>query len=120
MAHTPEPWVVVDAEVVPGVPGKAIMGTRGTMREPIASVYSPFRDVMEDNANILGAALDLLAVCEVVAARPAEAQEMMRREGFVIDDLGDRWQKLAFTLYTYLAANATQAEAAIAIAKGEQ
>lgn len=65
------------------------------------------------------AAPDLLEVSEVVAARPAQAQEMMEREGFVIDDLDDHWQKLAFTLYTYLAEDATQAEAAIAKTKGE-
>jgi hypothetical protein len=44
----------------------------------------------------------------------------MQREGFVIDDLDDRWQKLAFTLYTKLVQNATEADAAIAKAKGEQ
>jgi len=63
------------------------------------------------------AAPDLLDVNEIVASRPAEAQAMMEREGFVIDDLSDRWQKFAFTLYTYLAEDATQAEAAIAKAK---
>ena len=62
---------------------------------------------------------DLLVACETTANRPLQAQEMMRREGFVIDDLEDRWQKLAFTLYTYLAENATQAEAAIAKAKAD-
>jgi chromosome segregation ATPase len=31
-----------------------------------------------------------------------EARDIMRREGFVIDDLDDRWQKLCFTLYNLL------------------
>lgn len=31
-----------------------------------------------------------------------EALAIMRREGFVLDDLNDRWQKLAFTLYSSL------------------
>lgn len=30
--------------------------------------------------------------------------------GFVIDNLDDRWQKLAFTLYTDIAALSTEAE----------
>ena len=44
---------------------------------------------------------------------------MMRREGFVIDDLDDRWQKLAFTLYSDLVASARDASAAIARAEGD-
>jgi len=62
---------------------------------------------------------DLLAACELAANRPAEVQAMMRREGFVIDDLEDRWQKFAFTLYTMLVGNATQAQTAIDQAEGE-
>lgn len=40
----------------------------------------------------------------LIEIRPkmVEAQEMMTANGFVIDDLGERWQKLAFTLYSYL------------------
>ena len=37
-------------------------------------------------------------------------QEIMRRNGFVIDDLDDRWQKLTFTLYTDIAALSSEAE----------
>lgn len=37
-------------------------------------------------------------------------QEMMRVNGFVIDDLDDRWQKLVFTLYTDIAALSSEAE----------
>ena len=33
---------------------------------------------------------------------PARERDMMRRNGFVFDNLDDRWQKLAFTLYTDL------------------
>jgi len=59
------------------------------------------------------AASDLLEACKLAANRPSEVQAMMRREGFVIDDLKDRWQKFAFTLYTMLVGNATQAQTAI-------
>ena len=37
-------------------------------------------------------------------------QELMRVNGFVIDDLDDRWQKLVFTLYTDIAALSSEAE----------
>ena len=73
----------------------------------------------EGNRSVLVAAPDLLAACELAANRPSEVQAMMRREGFVIDDLEDRWQKFAFTLYTMLVGNATQAQTAIDQAKGE-
>ena len=39
-----------------------------------------------------------------------EDKEMLRRNGFVIDNLEDRWQKLAFTLYTDIAALSPEAE----------
>ena len=35
--------------------------------------------------------------------------EIMRREGFVIDNLDDRWQKLVFTLHTFIAELSTDA-----------
>ena len=111
MTHTPGPYIIAE----PGGPAGPFYGIVNDKGNVIA-----MQILRRDDAVLWVAATDLLAACEVAAARPAEAQEMMRREGFVIDDLGDRWQKLAFTLYTYLAANATQAEAAIAIAKGEQ
>jgi hypothetical protein len=42
---------------------------------------------------------------------PQRMQKMMRREGFALDNLDDRWQKLAFTFYTQLVQQATDAEA---------
>jgi hypothetical protein len=45
-----------------------------------------------------------------IAGSLVEAQGIMRREGFVLDNLQDRWQKLAFTLYTMLAEQATDAK----------
>ena len=35
---------------------------------------------------------------------------MMEQNGFVIDNLDNRWQKLAFTLYTDILGLSTQAE----------
>ena len=115
MTHTPGPWWYDEHTECNGSPAGWVASL--AYRERKSDI--PFGDQRDDGA-LIASTPDLLATCEVVAARPAEAQEMMRREGFVIDDLEDRWQKLAFTLYTYLAANATQAEAAIATAKGEQ
>ena len=71
------------------------------------------REETDEYAYLIAAVPDLLAACELAANRPAEVQAMMRRERFVIDNLEDRWQKFAFTLYTMLVGNATQAQAAI-------
>jgi len=46
-----------------------------------------------------------------ITQAPQEMQDMMRREGFAIDNLDDRWQKLAFTLYTRIVTMATEADA---------
>jgi hypothetical protein len=46
-----------------------------------------------------------------ITKAPQEMQEMMRREGFAINNLDDRWQKLAFTLYTRIVSMATGADA---------
>ncbi len=37
-------------------------------------------------------------------------KEKLVKNGFVIDNLDDRWQKLAFTLYTDIAALSSEAE----------
>ena len=104
-------------DVVPGVPGLGIFGADGTA---VATVYHTFKDRERDNANLIVAAPEMHDACETVAGRTAEVQAMMTREGFVIDDLDDRWQKFAFTLYSLLAADAGHAERAIAKARGEE
>lgn len=71
------------------------------------------------NAQLFAAALDMEDVCNKVASHPVEIQEMMRREDIVLDNLDNRMQKFAFTLYTMLATDAGQAERAIAKAKGD-
>lgn len=44
---------------------------------------------------------------------PAHIQDIMRREGFKLDNLEDRWQKLVFTVYTELCECASKCEAAL-------
>ena len=39
-----------------------------------------------------------------------EEKRKIKRNGFVFDDLNDRWQKLAFTFYTDIASLSTEAE----------
>jgi len=46
---------------------------------------------------------DIVAFLTRVKEQVVKDQEMMRANGFVIDNLDDRWQKLAFTLYTDIA-----------------
>jgi hypothetical protein len=72
----------------------------------------------EEDACLIIAAPDMEDVCNKVASRPVEIQELMRREDIVLDNLDDRMQKFAFTLYTMLATDAGLAERAIAKAKG--
>lgn len=55
---------------------------------------------------------EYLAVCELAIGQMPSAQKVMRDNGFVIDDLSNRWQKLAFTFYTQIVETATEAEAA--------
>ena len=45
----------------------------------------------------------------VVKGKMDEEQAKMRSNGFVFDDLGDRWQKLAFTFYSDIAEMSMQA-----------
>jgi len=40
---------------------------------------------------------------ETVQAKMQQEIDMMQKHGFVFDNLDDRWQKLAFTLYTDIA-----------------
>ena len=56
------------------------------------------------------AEIDITGFLTKVKNQVAIDQEKMRRNGFVIDNLEDRWQKLAFTLYTDIAALSTEAE----------
>jgi len=50
------------------------------------------------------------AFLEKVRAQADREVEVMRANGFVIDNLDEPWQKLAFTLYTDIAALSTEAK----------
>lgn len=71
------------------------------------------------NAALIAAAPDMYAGHDRVAKRPAEIVEMLRREGFVFDNLEDRWQKLAFSLYTAIVELGSESESLMASARGE-
>jgi hypothetical protein len=47
---------------------------------------------------------------KVVKNQIEKDKEILKKNGFVIDNLEDRWQKLAFTLYTDIAALSIEAE----------
>jgi len=47
---------------------------------------------------------------KVVIDQIDKEKQILEREGFVIDNLDDRWQKLAFTLYTDIASLSIEAE----------
>jgi len=54
--------------------------------------------------------VDIKGFLEKVKNQPYQCQAMMRQNGFVIDNLDDRWQKLAFTLYTDIVGLSSAAE----------
>ena len=98
MAYSPEPWAIVDAELMRGVPGKAIVSARG---DPVAFVYHVFADVAEDNAALLHAAPGLLTMLKETAD---ELDAIMDQKGHTAQTRAIR----------------DRAYALIAIAKGEQ
>jgi hypothetical protein len=75
---------------------------------------------MAANARLIAAAPEMYDGHRRNSERPKEAISMMEREGFVINNLDDRWQKLAFTLYTMLVESASDSDALIAKADGKE
>ena len=125
MSHTPGPWHVIPKDDKHDI----LMVCQGVLCRRgypvyIARVYDMSFGILAsnglENANLIAAAPDMEDVCNKVAGRTVEVQDLMRRENIVLDNLDDRMQKFAFTLYTMLATDAGQAEAAIAKAKGEE
>jgi len=53
--------------------------------------------------------IDISGFLTKVKAEAEIQQEMMARNGFVIDNLDDRWQKLVFTLYSHMVALSSEA-----------
>lgn len=60
---------------------------------------------------------DIKEFLEYVAKSPYEMQEVMVKNGFVINDLNDRWQKLAFTLYTRIVSLSSRAGVLLEVMK---
>ena len=56
---------------------------------------------------------------EIVKDKVEQEKLMMEQNGFVIDNLDDRWQKLAFTLYTEILGLSTQAEQILEYLEGD-
>jgi len=79
-----------------------------------------FGELSQANARLIAAAPEMYAALGRESERPAKARDMMEREGFVIDNLDDRWQKLAFSLYTMLVEGASDSDAALAKAEGRE
>ncbi len=98
MAHTPGPWWV---QVVENI-GVGIFGTRGTLGEPVAQVYSPFEDVLQANATLIAAAPEMLKAC-----------------GSAVWLLNNRHNKDAAQWEQYAKAAEEDLQAAIAKARGE-
>lgn len=73
----------------------------------------------ERKGRLISAAPDMYESCEFSRDALKQIVAMIKREGFVIDNLDDRWQKLAFSLYTMLVENASQSEQALAKADGK-
>ena len=117
--HTPGPWEQGDGSDRNLFCGSGdILGTvRPGTRGVVARVNPGISDSLA-NARLIAAAPYMLEACWGTSKAPKEAVAIMKREGFVIDNLDDRWQKLAFTLYSMLVNNASMAEHAIAKAEG--
>jgi hypothetical protein len=62
----------------------------------------------------------LVEALESTANASRQTLDIIKRERFVFDDLTDRWQKLAFTIYTELTQASTDAKNALAEHRGEK
>ena len=116
MSDTPESWEAVELGNDPEYRGRWFVRSSETRK----AITGWGRVVQtEAHAHLIAAAPDTYDVCETVAGHPAKVREIMDREDIVIDDLDNKMQKFAFTLYNMLVADAVQAERAIAKARGE-
>ena len=70
----------------------------------------PKRTHREDAEELLDDMAELIIkFLKKAEGKPSKALKIMGREGFVIDNLNDRWQKLVFTLYSELVGLSTEA-----------
>ena len=112
MKHTPGPWKLADA-----LPKAIVQASdkHGEFEENLLWLDTEGYPVFGNPADavLCATAPDMLEGLEEVAKQPDKAVEIMKREGFVIDNLEDRWQKLAFTFYTMLVESSGNAKALI-------
>lgn len=109
---TPGPWHI-DNRGSHGIEVGTYFRANPTMFNSLAEKIDT-----QANANLIAAAPDMYDVCKSICKSADEALIIMKREGFVIDNLDDRWQKLAFTLYSAIVSDAVQSEYAIVKADG--
>ncbi len=62
---------------------------------------------------------DWMEVLEFAAKQPEKARDIMQKHKFILDDLNEPWQKLAFTFYSMLVETGQKAEKIIEEAKEE-
>jgi len=77
-------------------------------------------DVIQERNRLRAVNAELVEACEDVAKVPKEALDLIQRHGYVFDNNGGSWEKLAFTLYNMLIECGQETHAALARAKGEQ
>lgn len=119
--HTPGPWEFDGISYIWSdmTEGKMIAQVRGWGWLQKKGEEAGIAE-QEANGRILAAAPEMYDELEVATKRPKEALDMMEREGFVFDNLDDRWQKLAFTLYTTIVDASGKAEAVLAKANSSE
>jgi len=112
MSYTPGLWEATERIDHATHAEAAVWGPDGDM---IAQVYGNLGLDSSgiETARLIALAPEMLDVLKVALKQPDKAIEIMKREGFVIDNLEDRWQKLAFTFYTMIVENATDAKSVI-------
>lgn len=110
MKHIPKPWTWEKDAL------------KGNGSDVIAITFDaegyPIFEISEANKRLIGAAPEYDELARLIASKPAEVRSIMERHGFVIDNLDDRWQKFAFTLYTIIIEMAEKSNDIIAKVEG--
>ena len=86
----------------------------------ITSSSSDVALLSRSDALELAAAHDMRVALLAIRGRPDEATKIFKREGFVFDDKGGRWEQLAMSLYTMLVINAEAAREVLLKAEGKE
>mgnify|MGYP003491454126 CR=1 FL=1 len=80
----------------------------------------PVEDIIDALNTATAREARLVEALESTANASRQTLDIIKRERFVFDDLTDRWQKLAFTIYTELTQASTDAKNALAEHRGEK